>query len=806
MIVKSVRMAPFGGLHGKEVTFKDGLNVVLGPNEAGKSTMVGALFAVFFLPTNLHRNSPLWKDYLARFLPYGVGDTIEVAVNFQCDAKDEYLLTRSWGAARNCRLESASGVVISTEEMVQEKLLSLLRYGRGTYESILFARQEDMLKTVELISQNQEAVATLGDVLRTAFLQSGGVSPEELAQELAQAKKDLLANWDLQRDGPKKNRGVDNPYVKNVGKLLSAYYEKESLRRQLQAAEEAEKKVEVALAALEKTSAEKAALLLQKVALEKLENDVYRRAKLEPKIGTLRLQEEKLKLINSQWPREKERLANITSSIEQNQIRLKTLSKDLELAKAAVEAKKMRERYLAAKPLQEELLALEAKLASLPAVTGEDVTWLQQQQNLIANKQAELQAMELVAKVSLTKPQTVTVKSTSPAVQQITVTDEALFKGEGYLQFTAEGWSVYVQAGRCDVEALLAEIQTLQTARESKLQQLSLQNISEARQMLELRQALTSQIERLRAKLEAVLQGQAYTELAKAAASCPDTMMREPESILTEYSQVQVELTHAISQKEEIQQRLKAWEKEYGYHETVMEQLATILNEKRQAESELSQLAPLPAAYTDTDSFFAALKELRRRTQEVEELFLTAKEQLLEAQQEQGEETAEDIKVRYREAEDYFSRIKEEAALLLKVEAKFNQLMSQLNEKTFTPLYTAFCRYLGPATAYRYQAAELEGTLPNRLEAADGTALSLEFLSTGTARGMALALRLAMAEFLLEQRNGFLVMDDPLVDLDPQRKAHAAAMVREYAKQRQVIITTCDPDTAAKLGGYMIKL
>ncbi len=100
----------------------------------------------------------------------------------------------------------------------------------------------------------------------------------------------------------------------------------------------------------------------------------------------------------------------------------------------------------------------------------------------------------------------------------------------------------------------------------------------------------------------------------------------------------------------------------------------------------------------------------------------------------------------------------------------------------------------------------MDGTLPARLEAADGRALPLELLSTGTARGMALALRLAMAEFLLQQNNGFLVMDDPLVDLDPERKDHAAAMVREYAKKRQVIVTTCDPDTAAKLGGYRIDL
>ena len=47
-------------------------------------------------------------------------------------------------------------------------------------------------------------------------------------------------------------------------------------------------------------------------------------------------------------------------------------------------------------------------------------------------------------------------------------------------------------------------------------------------------------------------------------------------------------------------------------------------------------------------------------------------------------------------------------------------------------------------------------------------------------------------------------MDDPLVDLDPERKEHAAAIIGSYAHNRQVIITTCDPDTAVRLGGHTI--
>ena len=82
-----------------------------------------------------------------------------------------------------------------------------------------------------------------------------------------------------------------------------------------------------------------------------------------------------------------------------------------------------------------------------------------------------------------------------------------------------------------------------------------------------------------------------------------------------------------------------------------------------------------------------------------------------------------------------------------------------------------FARYLAPVTGQRYRGGQLEGALPRAVTAADGTELPLDLLSTGTAGGVALALRLAMAGYLLGGSGGFMVMDDPLVDFDPQRRA-----------------------------------
>ena len=78
MIINSVRLFPFGGTADRSYAFAEGLNVLLGPNEAGKSTLVNALFAARIVPPDVRRSADDWKNFMARCLPYPEGDTARV--------------------------------------------------------------------------------------------------------------------------------------------------------------------------------------------------------------------------------------------------------------------------------------------------------------------------------------------------------------------------------------------------------------------------------------------------------------------------------------------------------------------------------------------------------------------------------------------------------------------------------------------------------------------------------------------------------------------------------------------------------
>ena len=63
-----------------------------------------------------------------------------------------------------------------------------------------------------------------------------------------------------------------------------------------------------------------------------------------------------------------------------------------------------------------------------------------------------------------------------------------------------------------------------------------------------------------------------------------------------------------------------------------------------------------------------------------------------------------------------------------------------------------------------------------------------------------------MANYFLEDSDGFLIMDDPLVDLDPKRQKKTAELLKTYAKDKQIVLFTCHPQHADLLGGYKITI
>src|SRR5690625_3775492 len=78
MILKSIRLHPFAGIRDRTFEFGGGLAVVLGPNEAGKSTLMHAIWNALLTSTSLTARQ--LDQEMGRYFPANGGDVIRVTM------------------------------------------------------------------------------------------------------------------------------------------------------------------------------------------------------------------------------------------------------------------------------------------------------------------------------------------------------------------------------------------------------------------------------------------------------------------------------------------------------------------------------------------------------------------------------------------------------------------------------------------------------------------------------------------------------------------------------------------------------
>ncbi len=92
-----------------------------------------------------------------------------------------------------------------------------------------------------------------------------------------------------------------------------------------------------------------------------------------------------------------------------------------------------------------------------------------------------------------------------------------------------------------------------------------------------------------------------------------------------------------------------------------------------------------------------------------------------------------------------------------------------------------------------------ESGLVGVVSASDGKSVPLVGLSRGTAEQLYLAMRFALVEHLATQQEPLpLVMDDVLVNFDPERAERVARTIEQVATERQVIYLTCHAEVALR--------
>lgn len=808
MIINSLQLDPFAGVSEKKINFKKGLNVVLGPNEAGKSTLLNALRLVLFVPTDCGKR--VFTQEIADFMPLSGGDTIRVGLGFKIGKKN-YSVTKSWGYSRqDCELKLPGGGLKTNAQDVQEELQNLLVLNKGTSDSVLFGAQSEVGYTYDSIVGDSPAMQDLASILRKAVFETQGVSIEQLGDVIDRLFNKYFDHWDRDLKRPEGNRQIDYPWKKQVGKILTVYYGREKLKQQMQDAQEYEDKIADLIKAIQKSFTELEELQTYVKENQKAVADAKQRQRLVAQQGALKIKEEILLKASKLWPKtigERNRMQSDLKTLER---RLKALEKEMGKAEDYESNRAKIEKYKRASKKKDVLEKKQSALLEMQVIEQKDCRKLEKLNSQVMTLETSLQAGQLALTMTAKKAMSFRVsKDFEKETQHKLGAQKALkLSAGGQVQIDHDDWTLQVKSGDTGFDDLKKSVDDAYSKYEALLKRLGVSDFDCARKVYDSYQNQRNLVASLQEQLEEILDGETYEELERLAkkASTTKAPSRTSGLIGKELGTIENEISNTERKIESFTETLSELEKEYSSQDELLELLVNQRAELKQAEMELKKLKPLPKSVEDPDEF---IEEYERKQVAAQEKEREINKLRIEKAQMEGQaptDTREEIESQLTQAELDFIKTEREGEVISEIRDTFQKVEVEMDSQTLDPWLEELGKVLEPLTANRYKQIDLSEADSGKALRADGLAVPFVLLSIGTKVGLGLALRLSMARYFLKDSEGFLVLDDPLVDMDPDRQSAAAKIIQNFAREKQIIVMTCHPGHADLLRRHTITL
>ena len=306
MKIKRISCTQFAGMRDKSVDLGDGVNVIYGKNESGKSTLVNLLARTLFQNAKLDGRSD--RAFRELYFPAGRGDGVAKAdfvdgtVTIE-GADGTYILSKAWGEGGGCTLSTPDGAV-RDQKKINEILRSVLLYGEGVYHDILLTAQREQGRALETLldaAQKTEAQREIAGAAARAFVESGGVSIEAVGAAIAEKRRELEgAHWDAERGGPEKR--ASGRWSKELGEVLKAWYALEDAKETFARVERLEDAAD--RAAVEYADADAAAAEAERefYTFDEYAGRLEARSEQQRRLKSLEAQLENLRGVLDEWP------------------------------------------------------------------------------------------------------------------------------------------------------------------------------------------------------------------------------------------------------------------------------------------------------------------------------------------------------------------------------------------------------------------------------------------------------------------------------------------------------------------------
>ena len=803
MILRRIHLHPFGGITDLILCFEPGLNVVLGENESGKSTIFQAIQQVLF--TKVHLKKREFERSIVPFLPIGGGDTLCVGLDFTV-GESKYHLNRSWGGTKSERLVLPDKTFLTDEKNLCDRLSSILPATEGTFKSVLMTYQAGLAKTLAGIKEDTKIKEDLGGLLRKAIFETDGVSVDLFRKSVQEKHESHFKRWDQERDRPEDESKV---FRNGVGDLLQKWYAMEDARKRCEEAHEYDAEMDALNAEIASMDTgitnKKAFITAQKPIVE----SIHQRQLFQSRLETVQSRMGKYEADNKGWPVVEQRLKEVKKELPD--LKKSVSLKEVQLEKRRLLDKQIekRNRFEDLKDLKEASEVAEAALERVPTLKDEELTELQELDNLKNWLEAKISAAALSLKVVARKPLGISIQEgiLDPDKHNFGSgeTFERVYKGK--IRISHPDWDVELTSGDGSLEESIEEFQQTQKTLSERLVDFDLEDMETARQANSDYSAKAKEAAFAKSKFEEALSEDLYENLEAEITQVEGESDLPSEAVIVgELAGLQQDLKEKKSVKCEAKQRIEELTAEYGGERELFKKVSKVIGQESELETQILELTPLPEGVDDPDSLQRQYKESESELKTVEDQRIERLFARKDLEKKEPEKTSEELNALLVEAEATYEKAWRRGAAIEQVHIETEGLAKKLDTDTYAGLVRDLSCTVSAMTGGRYSKLPVKDGLPAGLKRADGKDLEYDLLSAGTKDVLALALRLAMAKQFLAEAAGVLILDDPLVDMDPNRQEMAVSALRGFSEEKQVILFTCHPGHAKLLRGNQIEL
>lgn len=785
MKINKVSTKQFAGLKDKEIQFSDNMNVIVGENETGKTTIVELLRGLMFQDSRITGA----REFKNNFTPNKKLDAKKAKSSAMqgilvfSNEDGEYRLEKKWGAKENVELDTPDGYYTSDAE-VKEVLENIFHHSKGLYDHVIFSSQRFEQRLLPNIlgevKAKDDITADLSSVLTTSMAEVDGLSINKLGACIKEKIATYNAYFDIEKDLPQggKDKHKSKADSKDADKkyiLLKAYYDIKNTNDAILKQDEAEKEVERLTEIHDKNN--------RKVdeSYEKIQDFNKYSAQLSSISSNKRLiEKEQIKLnelnqVEKDWPKKQEQY-----------IQLVQLNKDLVNAKII-------EQYKDIEPSLNKAKSLEAyKDIQLDNNT---ITNYEEYERNIVTLQNKLKGSDMILKFALNTDITIVDSITK---EIISINDnEALINTPITISIPNVG-TIDLCAKDVDVEAIAKQIHDTQV----RIQEINDQyNVESAKELRELYNIIVEYNSSM-VRIDSLLAGKSLEQLIKE--------YEQIKNLSLDKNTVNKQITNIIGTKN-IDSEIGALSsklKEYNGKYIDLVHLKDLINE---CESEINKLEEkcnldsIPEIYRNIENPDEYNEKLNDDYEAAKKDRDKSNNDLIDASTKNNfEESIEELTIKLEEFKRIYAIKKEEYFKLVEIQKAFETTKEELESNPIEGIAESFKKYLAIISDNQIELQGIDDHFTSEMTSSNNV-LTHNNLSEGTKDTISLAFRLAMLEKIFPDGNGFAVFDDPFTDMDERRTKQACDLIKEFAKNNQVIFLTCDNKYTSMLGGKNIQ-